>query len=167
VILQNARQVEVTRQKLGMLEGQYEATRMKDGIADHVRELTLRSLRKLINQFKEDIVRFESHAALHERWSGAADSCGGEVCGGMLEERTAMRPDDIREFLQRKPFQPLRITVADGRCFEVRQRELVMLGRASMVVGIPAPGETEPIFDRQVLLSLSDVVKMEPLGTMQ
>lgn len=61
--LQSKRQLEVTRQKLKMLEEQYEATRSKPGADEHLRELTLHSLKKLINQLKEEIVRFEAHMA--------------------------------------------------------------------------------------------------------
>ena len=159
--LESYRQVEVTREKIRMLEEQYEATRAKEDIADHARELTLRSLRKFINQMKEDIVRFESHAALCRDGAEAAArvDAARERTGG----RSTMRPEDVLALLQRKPFQPIRIALADGRNFDVRQRELVMLGRTSMIVGIPAPGETEPIADRQEIFPLSEVSRMEPL----
>lgn len=58
--LQSKRELEVTRNKLKTLEEQYEATRDKPGADEHVRELTLQSLKKLINQLKEEIVRYES-----------------------------------------------------------------------------------------------------------
>jgi hypothetical protein len=58
--LQSERELEVTRNKLKMLEEQYEATRNKPDADEHVRELTLQSLKKLINQLKEEIVRSES-----------------------------------------------------------------------------------------------------------
>ena len=54
-----------------------------------------------------------------------------------------MRPDDIRNFLNRRPFQPFRITLTDGRNYEVRHPELVMVGRSSIVIGLPAPGESD------------------------
>lgn len=163
--LESYRQVEVTRDKIRMLEEQYEATRTRDGIDDRVRELTLRSLRKLINQMKEDIVRFESHAALCRDREGVAAT--GNVPHGEIEPMSIVPPQDTLAFLQQKPFRPFRVTLADGRSFTVHHRELAMLGRTTMVVGIPAPGETEPIFDRRVLFALSDVVKMEPLETLQ
>jgi len=58
--LQSKRELEVTRHKLKMLEDQYEATRNRPGEDEHVRELTLQSLNKLINQLKEEIVRSQS-----------------------------------------------------------------------------------------------------------
>ena len=65
--LQSKRQLEVTREKLKMLEEQYEATRNKPCADEHVRELTLESLKKLINQLKEEIVRCESRMSAQSR----------------------------------------------------------------------------------------------------
>lgn len=65
--LQTQRELEVTRNKLKMLEEQYEATREKRGTDEHVRELTLQSLKKLINQLKEEIVRYESRMSARSR----------------------------------------------------------------------------------------------------
>ena len=58
--LENRRQLENTRVKLGELEELYSQTRAGPAISEHIRQLTLRSLRKRINQFKEEITRFES-----------------------------------------------------------------------------------------------------------
>jgi len=65
--LQTQRELEVTGNKLKMLEEQYVATRNKPGTDEHVRELTLQSLRKLINQLKEEIVRYESRMSVQSR----------------------------------------------------------------------------------------------------
>ena len=65
--LANAREAEVTRQKLALLEQTYEETRTASNENEHVRELTLRSLRRLINRFKEELARFEAHARVRER----------------------------------------------------------------------------------------------------
>ena len=61
--LRNQREVENTRQKLQWLEEHYERKRQQPAEDDHVRQLTLRSLKKLIKQLKEEIARFEAHAA--------------------------------------------------------------------------------------------------------
>ena len=74
-----------------------------------------------------------------------------------------MRPSDIRVFLQRQPFQPFRITLTDGRAYEVRHPEMAMVGRSSLVIGLPAPGDAEPVYDRFVTVSLLHVMQMEPL----
>ena len=66
--LQNEREVEVTREKLCFMEEQYESIRAKPATNPYARELTLRSLRRTINQLKEEIVRFESGATRNRNY---------------------------------------------------------------------------------------------------
>ena len=58
-MIENRRQLENTKLKLRELEDLY-ASEAQQTPGDHVRALTLRSLKKRINQFKEEIARFES-----------------------------------------------------------------------------------------------------------
>jgi hypothetical protein len=60
--IENRGQLENTRMKLQELEQLYVKTQQAPASSEHVRELTLRSLNKRINQFKEEITRFEAHA---------------------------------------------------------------------------------------------------------
>jgi hypothetical protein len=62
VELKDERQVQNTREKLQTLEERFEAVRRDSAGDPHVQELTLRSLKRLINQLKEEIARFEAHA---------------------------------------------------------------------------------------------------------
>jgi hypothetical protein len=55
-------QLENSRLKLQELEQVYLETKQGPATSEHVRELTLRSLKKRINQFKEEITRFEARA---------------------------------------------------------------------------------------------------------
>jgi hypothetical protein len=67
--IENQRQLENTRMKLQELEQLYTKIRQGQATSEHVRELTLRSLKKRINQFREEITRFEtrvSPAALNQ-----------------------------------------------------------------------------------------------------
>jgi len=73
-----------------------------------------------------------------------------------------MRPEDVRSFLQQKPFQPFRITLTDGRTFEVRHPEMAMIGRSSVAIGAPKVDEPEPVFDRLVTVSLLHIMQIEP-----
>lgn len=50
-----------TRRKLRMLEEDCEALRHDPNEDEHIRELTQESLQRLINQFKEEIARYEAH----------------------------------------------------------------------------------------------------------
>ncbi len=54
------REVEVTRQKLQMLELHYEERRRQPSDNPRLRELSLRSIKRMINQMKEEILRFEA-----------------------------------------------------------------------------------------------------------
>ncbi len=59
--IENRHQWENTRVKLRELEQLYESKRQEPS-DEHIRELTLRSLKKRINQFKEEIARYEARA---------------------------------------------------------------------------------------------------------
>ena len=74
-----------------------------------------------------------------------------------------MRPEDIREFVKRQPFQPFRLTLTDGRTYEVHHPELAMVGRSYVNVGVPSTGNAEPAFDRLVTVSLLHIMQVELL----
>ena len=61
--LKNDLELEVTRDKLRMLESHYEVSRLDTTDDPHVRELSLRSIKRMIHQLKEEIVRYESRVA--------------------------------------------------------------------------------------------------------
>jgi hypothetical protein len=60
--LGSQRELEVTREKLRGLEELYAKTAAAPAENAHVHALTLRSLRRTINQLKEEIARFQSRA---------------------------------------------------------------------------------------------------------
>jgi hypothetical protein len=62
--LHSHRELEAAREKLRLLEERYEDVKREQGGDEHVRELSRRSLKRLINQLKEEITRFESHHSL-------------------------------------------------------------------------------------------------------
>ena len=62
--LKDEREVEVTREKLRLLESRYDALRRESATDAHIRELTLRSLKRMINQMKEEIIRFQSRSSI-------------------------------------------------------------------------------------------------------
>ena len=61
--LRSQHELENTREKLRLIEEHYERKRKEPADDEHVRELTLRSLKKMINQLKEEIARYEAHMA--------------------------------------------------------------------------------------------------------
>ncbi len=58
--LQNDTELANTKVKLLELEERYEARRKDETIEPRIRELTLFSFKKLINQLKEEIARYEA-----------------------------------------------------------------------------------------------------------
>jgi len=59
--LESKRQLENTRDKLKMVEDRLRDLDRESVANVRTRELTRRSLKKLVNQLKEEIVRFEAH----------------------------------------------------------------------------------------------------------
>ncbi len=76
-----------------------------------------------------------------------------------------MRPEDVREFLRRRPFQPFRITLTDGRTYTVQHPDLAMVGRSTVAVGLPRENDPDPVYDRLVTISLLHIMEVEPLET--
>ena len=62
--LQSQAEVANTLTKLARLEARYEALRNDTEGNQRVRELSMTSLKRLINQFKEEIVRYEAQQAV-------------------------------------------------------------------------------------------------------
>ena len=58
--LSNDTELANTRAKLALLEARYDALRSDTTDDAHVREVTMRSLRATINQFREEIARYEA-----------------------------------------------------------------------------------------------------------
>ena len=61
--VENRQQLENTRAKLQELEQLYAKISHGPAASEHVRELTLRSLKKRINQCKEEITRFDARVS--------------------------------------------------------------------------------------------------------
>lgn len=72
MILQSQREMDATCEKLRMLQERYEMIQRQPMADQHVRELTLRSLKRMINQLQEEIVRFEGRASV--RMTNAQES---------------------------------------------------------------------------------------------
>jgi hypothetical protein len=58
--LKDEREVEVTREKLRSLQARYQAIQREPGDDPHVQELTLQSLKRVINRMKVEIARCET-----------------------------------------------------------------------------------------------------------
>jgi hypothetical protein len=61
MILRNDIELANTREKLAELEARYRARSLEKSANPRIQELTLRSLKRLINQLKEEIARYVAH----------------------------------------------------------------------------------------------------------
>jgi len=75
-----------------------------------------------------------------------------------------MPPAQFLDLLERKPFAPFRIYMADGSTYDVRRIEMCMVGLATATVGFPSAADSK-LYDRTMILSLRQVVRLEPLET--
>jgi hypothetical protein len=75
-----------------------------------------------------------------------------------------MPPADLYAALHKRPFEPFRIQVTDGTFYDVRHPELVMVGLGSVVIGVPAAGQQQPLYERYETVALAHVVKLLPLA---
>jgi hypothetical protein len=73
-----------------------------------------------------------------------------------------MRSEELRDHLRKRPFQPLRLILTDGRTFEVRHPELAVVGQSTVAVSLARRGDPEPLHDRLVTIPLVDVLRVEP-----
>ncbi len=80
-------------------------------------------------------------------------------------EEASVAPEELAAALRRRPFVPFRITLTEGSTYEVRHPELCLAGRRSAVIGFPAPGDPDLLYERSVTVDLLHVVKLEPIET--
>jgi hypothetical protein len=62
--LRNERELANTRKKLQQLEALYSADENETGGDEELREIEMESLKRFINQLKEEIARYEAHQAV-------------------------------------------------------------------------------------------------------
>lgn len=75
-----------------------------------------------------------------------------------------MRPEDLRDWLQKRPFQRFRIHLTDGRDFEVGHPEQAIVMRATVIVGVqPGPGQGEALMNRDWEIALLHITYLEPV----
>ena len=75
-----------------------------------------------------------------------------------------MKPEELRACFEPRPFRPLRIYLKDGRTFDVRFRELAIVGHDYLALGIPAPLERDAIYDNVEHMRLEDIDHIDRLS---
>jgi hypothetical protein len=74
-----------------------------------------------------------------------------------------MRMNEIRELLRAEPFQPFTLFVTDGRTFEIRHPEFVILSPFSIEIAVPGSDSPVPLPDRRIVSSLLHVTGYEQI----
>jgi hypothetical protein len=75
-----------------------------------------------------------------------------------------MPPLDLVRRLRAAPFAPFRLVMSDGRTYDIRHRDQVIVTPGSAVVGQPSPEEVG-LYESTDLIALSHVMRLEPLET--
>ena len=74
-----------------------------------------------------------------------------------------MPSNDLLQALRRRPFVPFVMHVSDGTTYEVRHPELLMVGIASAIVGVPPPGESQQPYEHYETVDLRHIVRLVPV----
>ena len=73
-----------------------------------------------------------------------------------------MSPEELRDSLRQQPFEPFRIVLSDGGCYDIRHPDLLWVGARTAYVGLTGqPGQT--FFERAVKVDLLHITRLEPL----
>jgi hypothetical protein len=74
-----------------------------------------------------------------------------------------MNAEQLRESLARKPFQPFRVRLKDGRTFDIPHPNLCLAAESVFIIGIPAPDDPNPVYaDRSEWIRWPQVDAVEP-----
>lgn len=74
-----------------------------------------------------------------------------------------MGPQDLSDLLRRRPFVPFRIYATDGRTYDVRHPDQVLVMRTRVI--LPLASNPDEVADRSEHLALVDIIRAEELTT--
>ena len=70
-----------------------------------------------------------------------------------------MRPEELKEILDRRPFHPIRLHMSTGEAVDVKHPDAAIVARTTVVVGLGM--NPEGIADRTTWYNLLHIVKIE------
>jgi hypothetical protein len=73
-----------------------------------------------------------------------------------------MTREEMLPFLRKRPFEPFRVHLKDGRQYDVLFSHLAMAGTKHLHIGHPAANQPD-FYDNLTIVNLDDVVRAEPL----
>ncbi len=71
-----------------------------------------------------------------------------------------MRLEEVYQLLHPQPFQPVRIFVKDGRTFDIPSRDMVVVGKTYLAIGIQATNASAGIIAYSVRVPLDDILRV-------
>ncbi len=74
-----------------------------------------------------------------------------------------IRLEDVRERIDKRPFEPFRICMTDGRAYDITHPKLCLPGRTKVHVAVPEP-KTRRLIMRVDQCALIHIVRFEPLN---
>jgi hypothetical protein len=75
-----------------------------------------------------------------------------------------MKPDELVELLEERPFLPLRFHMSNGRTHDVRHPENAIVGEGVVALAVPQEGRE---FPRIRLVSLAHINEVETVPVVQ
>jgi hypothetical protein len=72
-----------------------------------------------------------------------------------------MRPDDLRRFLQQRPFKPFRFYVLETTVYEVRHPEGALVSRSTVTLDLRDPTDSSPLAKGIVIIALLHITRLE------
>ena len=71
---------------------------------------------------------------------------------------------EFRNHLRKQPFEPFRVTLTNGRGYDVLHPELALAGHHSAALGMPRLNWSEPpLFDRVIIIQLEEIRRIEAI----
>jgi len=71
--------------------------------------------------------------------------------------------EEIRELLRKRPFQPFRVHLTDGRSFTIEYPIINAVIETCMTIGIPTPNDPDPLAERRIYVDLNRIERVAVL----
>jgi hypothetical protein len=73
-----------------------------------------------------------------------------------------MRPEDLHEFTRKRPFAPYRLYTTDGRTYDIRHPDQVIVLRSRVVIGTGGKNGVPEHLEHVALLHVVRIEELEP-----
>lgn len=75
---------------------------------------------------------------------------------------STIAPNDLLQLLRARPFVPFRVVLGDGRAYDVRHPEMLMVALTTAVIGYPTR-ENPDQAERYDIVSIRHINRLEPM----